>query len=228
MSKAVSRIATTVLFDLKVSGAQHVPPRGGALIVSNHQSYLDPVVIAVQLRRPIYYIAKSELFDNWFGGWVMRRFFNSFPVRQGAADVGAIKETISRLHAGHLLNIYPEGARTPDGEIGAMQRGVAVVVRKARVPVVPAVIVGAFDAWPLYCKMWRPRPISVLFGPPIEVADLPSEQILDRIAHTLRAMFHVERAQFEMDHPAAANRRRRLESRLARPLPRTLVCSEVP
>src|SRR5438067_10314676 len=122
----LARVLTTLLFDLKVYGRRNVPPRGGVLIVSNHQSYLDPVLLAVPLERPLNYIAKSELFENvWFGRFL--RSLNAFPVRQGAGDVGAVRETIQRLKEGHLLNIYPEGSRTETGEIGPMLRGVGLI-----------------------------------------------------------------------------------------------------
>ena len=106
--QVLARVLTTLLFDLKVFGRHNVPKRGGVLIVSNHQSNLDPVLMAVRLSRPLNYIAKSELFEGRVGGWLLRRLFNAFPVRQGAGDVGAVKETIQRLQEGHVLNIYPE------------------------------------------------------------------------------------------------------------------------
>src|SRR5438034_10276102 len=120
----LARVLTTVLFDLRVYGRRNVPLTGGVLIVSNHQSYLDPVLLAVRLKRPLNYIAKSELFENRWADFMLRAV-NAFPVHQGAGDVHAVKETIHRLEAGHLLNIYPEGSRTPDGEIGELQKGVA-------------------------------------------------------------------------------------------------------
>src|SRR5438093_13386407 len=99
----LGRVLTTLLFDLKVYGRRNVPEIGGVLIVSNHQSYLDPVLLAVRLGRPLNYIAKSELFENRFGGWFLRSVLNAFPVRQGHGDVSAVKETIRRLQAGHAL-----------------------------------------------------------------------------------------------------------------------------
>src|SRR5438034_495383 len=128
--QATARFITTLLFDLKVDGLHNMPPRarppqrGGMLIVSNHQGNLDPVLLAVRLKRPLNYIAKSELFENRWADFMLRAV-NAFPVHQGAGDVHAVKETIHRLEAGHLLNIYPEGSRTPDGEIGELQKGVA-------------------------------------------------------------------------------------------------------
>ena len=186
--QVLARVLTTQLFDLKVFGRHNVPRRGGVLIVSNHQSNLDPVLMAVRLDRSLNYIAKSELFEGRIGGWLLRKVFNAFPVRQGAGDVGAVKETIQRLHEGHVLNIYPEGARTGDGEIGAMQRGVALVIRRARVPVVPAVIVGSFEAWPKFKRVFRPWPVRLCYGPPMLLHGLQPDEIIDTIDRTLRDM----------------------------------------
>jgi 1-acyl-sn-glycerol-3-phosphate acyltransferase len=172
-----------------VYGAEHVPAHGGALIVSNHQSFLDPVVLGVRLGRPLSYIAKAELFEIAAPvTWVLRSL-GAFPVRQGAGDVGAVKECIRRLKEGHMLNIFPEGQRTEDGEIGRMEKGVALIVRRARVPVVPAVVVGAFEAWPIGAAMFRCYPVRVEFGAPMDLADLDADEIVGRIDGTLRRMF---------------------------------------
>lgn len=188
LTQAIARVLTTVLFDLRVYGRENVPARGGALIVSNHQSYLDPMLLPVRLERPLNYIAKSELFRGRIRGWLLRTVFNAFPVRQGAGDVAAVKETINRLRQGHLLNIYPEGARTFDGRIGELRPGVGLIVRRAGVPVVPAVIIGAFEAWPRQRRFPRPRPIRVEYGPAMDLAGLPSDEIVAEVDRTLRQM----------------------------------------
>src|SRR5205085_495254 len=95
-------------FELKVYDRHFVPRRGGVLLVSNHQSYLDPVLVALYLPRPMSFLAKSELFRHRFFAWLIRSL-NAFPVRQGAGDVGAVREMIKRLREGHMLNIFPEG-----------------------------------------------------------------------------------------------------------------------
>jgi 1-acyl-sn-glycerol-3-phosphate acyltransferase len=188
--QGTARFLTTLLFDLKVDGLHHMPAsaRGGVLIVSNHQGSLDPVLLAVRLKRPLNYIAKSELFENpWADS--MLRALNAFPVRQGAGDVHAVKETIHRLQAGHLLNIYPEGARTTNGEIARLQKGVALIIRRARVPVIPAVICGSYEAWPIHRKYFRPRPIRVRFGPQMDLVAMDADRIISTIDRTLRDMF---------------------------------------
>jgi 1-acyl-sn-glycerol-3-phosphate acyltransferase len=187
-AQAVARFLTTLLFDLKVYGRRCVPARGGVLVVSNHQGNLDPVLLGCRMERPMSYLGKSDLFEvHPFCTWLIRSL-GGIPVRQGAGDVGAVKETIQRLREGHVLNFYPEGARTKDGEIGPLEKGVALIVRRSGVPVVPAVIVGSFEAWPRKRSVLRPWPIRVRYGPPMDLAGQDSEEIIATIDRTLRDM----------------------------------------
>jgi 1-acyl-sn-glycerol-3-phosphate acyltransferase len=188
-----ARILATLMFNLKAYDRHFVPQRGGVLLVANHQSYLDPVLIAVYLRRPMSYMAKSELFKNRYFGWLIRSL-NAFPVKQGSGDVGAVRETIKRLREGHMLNIFPEGSRTQTGEIAPMLPGAALVVKKADVPIVPVVIDGSFRLWPKGRKFPRCGHVSVMYGPPINVEGLSAKQITELIDRTLRTMFDQLRA----------------------------------
>jgi 1-acyl-sn-glycerol-3-phosphate acyltransferase len=186
--QTLARILTSTLFDLKTYGRENIPRRGGALLLSNHQSYLDPVLLGVKLNRPVSYMAKSELFEaGRFLPWLIRSL-HAFPVKRGSGDVGAIKEAIARLHQGHILNMYPEGTRTTDGEIRAILPGVALVVKRAGVPIIPVVVDGSFNAWSKKQKMLRSYPIRVMYGPPMNVEGMKSEQVLALIDRTLRDM----------------------------------------
>src|SRR5678815_101259 len=91
LAQLLVRIWGSIWFDLKVFGIRNVPRTGGVLIVSNHQSYLDPLMLGARVPRPMSYMAKSELFTNRFFGGLIRSL-GAFPVRQGAGDVRAIKE----------------------------------------------------------------------------------------------------------------------------------------
>jgi 1-acyl-sn-glycerol-3-phosphate acyltransferase len=190
----MARLGTTRRFDLKTFGRENVPKTGGVLLVANHQSYLDPVLVAVHLRRPVSFMAKSELFTNPYFGWLIRAL-HAYPVRQGEGDVGAIRETIRRLQEGHILNIYPEGSRTQTGEIGTMEKGVALIIRKAKVPVVPVAIDGSFKAWPKGHKFFHNHPIRVLYGKPMQLSELKGDEIVRQIDESLHRLFHELRAK---------------------------------
>jgi 1-acyl-sn-glycerol-3-phosphate acyltransferase len=186
--RGVARLFASSFFSLKSHGRHHIPQTGGVLLVANHQSYLDPILLGVHLRRHMSYLAKSELFANRYFGAAIRALY-AFPVKQGAGDVGAVKETIKRLREGHMLNIYPEGSRCTDGELGPILPGAALVVKRAGVPIIPVVIEGSFDAWPKDRKVFRPHPVSVMYGPPLDVRGMKGDEITRLIDHTLHAMF---------------------------------------
>lgn len=196
--QGICRIATSLMFELKVYGKQHIPPSGGVLIVANHQSYLDPIVLAVQLYRPVSFLAKSELFKNAFFGWLIRNL-NAFPVRQGAGDVGAMKETIRRLQQGHMLVIYPEGSRSDTGDLLPIASGAALVIRRAGVPVVPAIIEGSFQAWPRSHRLFRPHQVAVLYGPALQTDGLKAQEITALIDRTFHAMRDELRQRMQQD-----------------------------
>src|SRR5688500_2921282 len=114
-AQSFSRIMLSTFFDLKIWGVDHFPRTGGVLVASNHQSFLDPVVLGVGLPRPLSYMSKSSLFEVHPAFTWLIRSLGAFPVRLAGSAAGAIKETIERLQEGRALNIFPEGSRTEDG-----------------------------------------------------------------------------------------------------------------
>lgn len=187
LGQMLCRIWTTLYFQLQIIGRQNIPPTGGVLVVSNHQSYLDPVLLAVQLRRPMSYMARATLFKNRFFSWLISNL-NAFPVRRGEGDVGAVRETIRRLDDGHMLALFPEGTRSADGEVKALEPGVALIIRRTTAVIVPAVIDGSHEAWPKGKKLPRAHPIRVLYGPPLDIKGLKGNQIVPLLEKTLKQM----------------------------------------
>lgn len=190
--QTLAAILVRVLFDLKVRGKHNLPKTGGVLVVSNHQSYIDPVLLAVLMRRPFAYLAEAYLFKIKPFAWLITRL-NAFPVKRGAGDVGAMKQTIKLLQDGWVLNLYPEGHRTADGKMLPVQAGVALVVRRAKVPVVPAIIYGAYEAWPRHQKVPSFGRVRVIYRPPIDMNGWSSEQIVQTLTTTFNEMFEEAR-----------------------------------
>jgi 1-acyl-sn-glycerol-3-phosphate acyltransferase len=184
----IARIFTTLLFQLKTYGRENVPRSGGVLLVANHQSYLDPVLVGVHLYRPISYLAKSELFENRYFSWFVRTL-NAFPVRQGEGDIGAVKEVIRRLEQGYAVNIFPEGSRTEDGEIAPLEKGVALIVRRAGVPVVPVAIDGSYAAWPKSERIFHANQIRLKYGKPMYFDGKKGDEIVRELEIALRSLF---------------------------------------
>ena len=158
------------------------------LIASNHQSFLDPVLIGVAIPRPTTFMARSTLFRFAPFGRLLRSV-KAFPVKRGRADLGAVREAISRLRAGWALLVFPEGTRTRDGRIQPLRAGFDMLSRRAGVPVVPAVVEGAYEAWPRQNLLPRPCAICVAFGRPIWPDQHRNEQTLRaQVADALREL----------------------------------------
>jgi len=164
--RLTSQLLFTFVFRGRVFGTQRVPRQGGVLLVSNHQSFFDPVLATFAIPRECNYMARDTLFAiRWLRP--IMEYLNAFPVKRGTADIGAIKETLRRLKAGKVVLAFPEGTRTKDGSIGPMRPGVVLLARKARVPIVPTLILGAFESWPRTAKLPRPHAILVAYSAPV-------------------------------------------------------------
>ncbi len=157
-----------IFYRMNVVGAHHIPRSGGVLLVGNHQSFLDPIPhAAVAFDRQTAYIARSSLFHNkFFAGLITS--LNAIPLKE-KSDSAAIKTALQVLAQGRCLLIYPEGGRCDDGAIAPFQRGVALLIRRAKVPVVPIGLDGCFDIWPSSQKLPRlSGRLEVEAGPAID------------------------------------------------------------
>ena len=171
----LAQLIAKTCFSLEVIGREYLPgaAAGGCLMAMNHQSYLDPPIVALAADpRPIWFLARKTLLK-----WpVMGRIFprlNVVPIDQERPDMGALKSVIRLLRAGESTIVFPEGARTLDGRLQPAQPGLGLIVAKTLVPVVPMRVFGAWEAMP---PGGRPRlhPIRVKIGPPLtfSAADL--------------------------------------------------------
>jgi len=155
-------------FRIRGFGQNKIPDEGGVLMVANHQSYLDPVLIGVCTRRALHPMARDTLFKNHFFAWLIRSI-GAFAVRRGQFDMGAVREAIKRLRDGHVVLVFPEGTRTRDGSIAEFRPGITLISRRANAPILPVVIDGAYEAWPRHQAYPKPNQIFVMFGDLISV-----------------------------------------------------------
>ena len=155
---------------IRASGRGNVPGQGPVLLVSNHLSHLDVLVLGVLLARPLNYVARSSLFFPPLGWFI--RSVGAFPINRDGMGAEGFKETLRRVRAGGIVTLFPEGTRTTDGELGEMKSGIARLVAKTRSVVVPAAIAGTFEAWPKSKRFPRPHPIRVHFGAPITIDEM--------------------------------------------------------
>ncbi len=147
--------AIHIYFRLRRAGREHIP-EGGVILASNHRSFLDPFVIGLCLRRPIYFVAKRELFDNALLGWVLN-CLGAFPVRRGESDEEAMVTALTLLERGEAVVIFPEGTRKRVGPLREPKRGVGRLALQSGVPVVPIAVKGSDRAR----RGWRIRPVRV-------------------------------------------------------------------
>jgi 1-acyl-sn-glycerol-3-phosphate acyltransferase len=169
--RVLCQTAYILLLNGRVYGVDHVPRSGGVLLACNHQSFLDPVLATLALPRECSYMARDTLFANPGFRWLIESL-NAFPVRRGESDVAAMKTALKKLGEGAVLTAFPEATRTEDGRVRRVKPGVIVLARKAKVPVVPVAIEGAFDAWPRNRKLPRLARVWVEYGTPIQPGDL--------------------------------------------------------
>lgn len=165
---AVLRLA----FGLEVHGRHHVPPRGAFVVASNHFSYLDPLVVGVACPHRLTFMARQTLFDSLLMGLFLRAV-GVIPLKRGEGDVEAIREAIARLGRGQPVALFPEGARQLTGRLGQARRGIGLIAVKARVPVIPVLVQGTFEALPSDARRLRRAKIRVAFGPQIPYTKPP-------------------------------------------------------
>lgn len=167
LSQWIARTGWRHLARLNVEGIDHVPASGPFLLISNHQSNLDPILIQAVCPRPVHAMAKSVQFRVPLIGPYMIRLL-SFPVRRHQTDPQAVRVALRRLTAGYGVAVYIEGERTWDGRLQQARVGTVRLALKAGVPVVPCGISGAYDAWPRWTRFPQLLPIRIRFGIPIE------------------------------------------------------------
>jgi 1-acyl-sn-glycerol-3-phosphate acyltransferase len=162
--KPVAVFLMRTWFGLRVRGAEHIPSSGPALIVSNHQSILDPPLIGGATRRQIYFLAKAELFRIPVFGPLIRAL-HARPVRREGSDPRALRTAAVLLKEGKALLVFPEGTRSLDGRLGEGKPGVGMLAVTSGAPVVPAYVSGTLEALPKGAVWPRRSQVSVSFGP---------------------------------------------------------------
>jgi 1-acyl-sn-glycerol-3-phosphate acyltransferase len=161
LARAVLTVAFRLCLRLEDIGGEDLPRRGPLLLASNHRSFLDPFVIGVLMKRPVYYVAKRELFQRRWQAWLLASL-GAFPIDRGAGDREAMATAKAILDRGDCVLIFPEGTRVRPGPLGSPRRGVGRLALETGAVVVPVAVIGTDevrDGWRL-----RPRKVRVRFG----------------------------------------------------------------
>ena len=181
-------------WDLKLRGLENIPAEGGLLIASNHQSYLDPFLISVPIRRSLRFLAWNEALEWPIAGRVMK-LMGAWPLQVERSDPAAIRRSIQWLRGGGALVIFPEGGRgLPNGSILRFKGGAARLALEADVPILPVTIRGANRVWPAGQLMPRMGRIEIVYHPLHYVRQNPGEETRgcarresDRLAEIIKA-----------------------------------------
>ncbi|MBI4456344.1 MAG: 1-acyl-sn-glycerol-3-phosphate acyltransferase [Acidobacteria bacterium] len=172
LCKKMLRILFRISLRIEYRGLANIPKSGPALIVPNHQSYLDPLFVGAALPRPVRYMAMKKLF-KWPVVSRFLKFYGAFPVTLRSPDKGSIKACIQFLKAGELVIIFPEGQRSIGGNLMDFYHGFARIALLQHVPIVAVTISGAYQVWPSSRRLPYPAKVRITFHPPLHPQDFP-------------------------------------------------------
>ncbi len=179
------------LFRLKIIGKENLKFEGPAIIVSNHKSYIDPIVLGLAIKKPISFMAKAELFSYPIFSFVIRKL-HAFPVKRGTLDREAIKEGLKRLKMGYYLGIFPEGTRIRSSDFGHFKKGVLLFLKAGDFPVLPVAIKGTRRL----IKWWAFFPvfnkIEVRIGKPfkLDLLKITEEEAIKRLQQSVEELYY--------------------------------------
>lgn len=165
-------------YRLRLRGCQHIPARGPAVVVCNHVSFMDALVIGGASPRPLRFLMDRPIYESPWLNWLFR-LVGAIPVESDRRDPGSVRralEEVSRaLRSGEVVMLFPEGRLTPDGEVHNFRRGLETILARDPVPVVPAGLAGLWGSWTSHrdgrALSKRPRRfrarVALYFGEPI-------------------------------------------------------------
>ncbi|QDT17344.1 1-acyl-sn-glycerol-3-phosphate acyltransferase [Alienimonas californiensis] len=153
---------------MRAAGTERLRGEGGGLLLANHQSFLDPIVLGLPLERSITFLARDSLFRlPGFGRYL--RAMKTLPIARDAPATAVMRAALAAIERGELVGLFPEGTRTADGSLGPLKPGFVTLARRSGRPVYPVGIAGAFECLPRSRKLPIPGPgrVRVVFGAPI-------------------------------------------------------------
>jgi glycerol-3-phosphate dehydrogenase (NAD(P)+) len=202
-------------FRLERIGAEHIPRSGPLLLAANHRSFLDPFVIGALTRRPVYYVAKRELFARRSQAWLLNAL-GAFPIDRGAGDTDAMATARAILQRGDCVVIFPEGTRVRSGGLGSPRRGIGRLALETGARVVPVAVAGTEDVR----RGWRirPRKVRLRCGAPLgfPLVAAPSPALAATVTERVWARIGLQWEWLRCGSPVPASARHRVPSRAPR------------
>ena len=173
-------LGARLYWKIRLEGIEHIPADGPFIIVPNHVTYADPVLICIPIRLPVHFMAWDALFTVPGLAWLIRRL-RAFPVQLDAADRRSTREAVRLLQSGSTLMIFPEGGRSPDGRLQPFRPGAFRLACSIKVPVLPVTIVGGHGLWPPGRVLPRPGRLRIVYHPLVPPPDEPDPRAAARV-----------------------------------------------
>jgi 1-acyl-sn-glycerol-3-phosphate acyltransferase len=182
-------VTAKLFYRLRIAGAERVPMRGPLVMVANHLSHLDPPLIGGSNRRQLSYMARDTLFRGPLGPLI--RSYDAIPIDRDGVGLAGIRATLGRLKQGGAVLVFPEGTRSPDGQMQELKPGFLSLVRRGRATLQPVGFDGPHEAWPKGRALPRPFvPIAVHYGEPLgpeAIAELDDDRLLAIVGERIAA-----------------------------------------
>ncbi len=189
--KRLCQLVAVLVFRIRHAGCENIPTEGGVLVVVNHQSNLDPPLVAMACPRRMNFLAKEDLFSFPPFRWLIRSL-DAIPLDRDGIGLAGIKESLRRLKRGEMVLVFPEGTRTRDGELLKFRPGFTALARRSGATILPVAMEGAYIAWPREQLLPTPRSIHLRYGRPIspeQVQDCDDEQLQMEVEQRVRDCF---------------------------------------
>jgi len=180
----IARFVVNLIFKVRITGAENIPKTGSAIMLANHLSFLDAIILGMFFPRNIWFMSKSSQLYHWFLFWFLR-IAGAFPVRRYTVDVAAARNVIRLVNAGHIVGIFPEGERSWDGRMLPFKTGLIRMILALDQPIIPVGISGAYELMPRWTTKIKKVPVHVNIGAPIKFPHIPgTEQTEEKILET--------------------------------------------
>ncbi len=164
--KYSAKIILLFYFRVNVCGKENFPENTNYIVAANHSSYIDPLLVGAFSPTLLRFIMLQSFYDHILLNWFCR-IFRSIPVSQSGKDFSSIRSSLRALKKGDCLGIFPEGGRSFDGSVTTPMAGIGFLAQKAKVPIVPVGINGAFKAFPRGSFFPKPHKITLTVGAPV-------------------------------------------------------------
>ena len=197
LMQSFCQLGAVVCFRVRCRGSAVVPETGATILLCNHQSHLDPILVGAACHRRMHFMARSSLFKFAPLGWLIGSL-GAIAIDRDGSGLSGLKETLRALKHDELVMIFPEGTRSPNGELQPLKSGFCTLAKRTRTRLVPMALDGAFDAWPRWRKYPLPGRVCIEFGAAIsseEIAQLSEAELLAEVERRIRACYKLARAR---------------------------------